>query len=450
MSAKEIALQSAGKAPQRLGRGGINSDFGFVNDPCAWDMWLFGLRARAGAPDAWDIAQVADSRERRRIVPDLVVEGWDVVAKRGFPDTIVQAHSRQDSHGYLADEFCYFSEVTHPTGRAAFDVNVPLRTLLPKNLKGICVIGLGKGCARDVNPMARMQADLMNEGYAAGAAAAMAAKGTCDFRSIDIKALQRHLVEIGNLREEVLSWTPETDAELTDEQIATHVASMTNNFQGSWVVLRYPQRSLPYLREGFNRAKAVMNQKDLQIYAVALGLLGDKMAAYRLAALVSGRIPPLRLRKGGSFGGEGMEMIGYQVALGRTKDKKKALPVLLEKLSEVTDKSPLRDIRAVTLGLEALGAPEAAEALAKVLETPGFTGWSVSDFRELTPQGGYGLGPEMDRCLRELALARALMACGDYQGRGRKIFEAYAHDPRGVLALHANAVLMKYANSELK
>ena len=59
----------------------------------------------------------------------------------------------------------------------------------------------------------------------------------------------------------------------------------------------------------------------------------------------------------------------------------------------------------------------------------------------LPPQAGYGVGPEVDRCTRELALARALVACGDPEGLGRKTLEAYARDPRGVYAEHASAVL---------
>jgi hypothetical protein len=38
-------------------------------------------------------------------------------------------------------------------------------------------------------------------------------------------------------------------------------------------------------------------------------------------------------------------------------------------------------------------------------------------------------------------LARALYRCGDYDGVGRKILEAYTHDLRGHFARHAKAVL---------
>ena len=51
------------------------------------------------------------------------------------------------------------------------------------------------------------------------------------------------------------------------------------------------------------------------------------------------------------------------------------------------------------------------------------------------------LGPEMDNCIRELALARALLACGDSDGLARRTLEAYARDPRGVLSLHAKTLL---------
>lgn len=68
-------------------------------------------------------------------------------------------------------------------------------------------------------------------------------------------------------------------------------------------------------------------------------------------------------------------------------------------------------------------------------------GHAVTSPTDLPPQGGYGLGPEADNCIRELAFARALLACGDKDGLARRTFEAYAHDPRGVFSAHARAVL---------
>ena len=68
-------------------------------------------------------------------------------------------------------------------------------------------------------------------------------------------------------------------------------------------------------------------------------------------------------------------------------------------------------------------------------------GYAVKSAAELAPTGGYGIGKEYAHCFRELALARTLLACGDFEGLGRKTYEEYARDPRGILSAHAKAVL---------
>ena len=434
IGARELAVQSAGQAPHRLGRNCINSDFGYVNDPDAWDLWLFGVRSRAGSPDPWDVQQLADSRERRRIVPDLVLEGWDVVNGRKFPDTINRSFSLQDSHGFFQDEYGMVAEADGILLRYA---NLPLRCYLPKGIGSIAVVGLGKGVARDVVPFTRMRADMINEGYAIGLCAAEAVRSAHgDFRKIDVKRVQRMLVEKGNLPPEVLNW--KTDTELTDAELGEIVAGIGNGYRGSGYVFRYPDRSLPLLRREYMSAK---KPESRQAYAILLGLFGDDTGAETLASLVDGKIAFSRLRKGRSYCGENYDRVGLSVALGRTHAPCALGPLLrqLARLDPVAD--PFRQVRVATLGLEALGDMRAAKPLAEMLGRPGVGGWARKDPKELSPLGGYGVGPEMDRCLRELALARALYVCGDFEGLGRRTLEAYAKDPRGVLSEHANAVL---------
>lgn len=434
IGARELALQSAGQAPHRLGRGGVNSDFGYVNDPDAWDLWLFGVRSRAGAPNPWDIQQLVDSRERRRIVPDLMVEGWDVVMGRKFPDTVNRSRSKQDSHGFFQDDYGAVAEVDGIVQRYA---NLPLRCYLPEGVGNLAVVGLGKGVARDVVPFTRMRADMINEGYALGLCAAEAARSKQgDFRAIDVKTVQRKLVEKGNLPSEVLTW--KDDPEPTDDDLARIVSGIGEGYRGSGYVFRYPARSLPFLRREYAEAKSPGAK---QAYAIILGLLGDATGAETLAALVDGKVGFSRLREGVSYCGEKYDRIGLSVALGRTKAPC-ALEPLVRQLRRVDPvMSPFRMLRAATLGLEELGDPQAANPLAEVLARPGVGGWAVRDVKDLPPLGGYGVGPEMDRCLRELALARALLACGDCEGLARRTLESYAKDPRGALAEHANAVL---------
>ena len=432
LDAHELALQSAGKAPHRYGHGATNSDFGLVNDSDALDLWLFGMRARAGSSTAWDIQQMVDSRERRRIVSDYAVQGWDVIAGRTFRDTVVIAWSRQDGHGYFSDEFgC----VSPEDGFSKRSVAVPLRSLLPQDLDNIAVIGLGKGVAKDVVPFVRMQADLMNEGYAAGTCAATAAKTAGgDYRKIDIRAVQRILVDKGNLPSHVLGWE-DSSLSLSDDELPAAVAGLADGYQGSEKVWIAGERAVPFLQSAYRSAQT---DRARQIYAVLLGLRGDATGAETLAALLDGR-QSLWTRKTFTYG-RSMDIIGVALAAGRSKTAATDAAIL-RKVEALHDDSSMTAFRVATLAAEASGSPRLAPALAAALKRPGIGGWARSSATELPPQAGYGVGPEVDCCTRELALSRALVACGDSDGLGRRTLEAYARDPRGVYAEHANAVL---------
>ena len=448
----ELALQSAGQAPHRLGRGCINSDFGYLDDSSAEDLWLFGVRARAGAPDAWDIAKMPDSRERRRIVPDLLLNAQDVTARRSFPDTVVQAFSRQDSHGYLVDDFRFVSAPSaqlHAAGkekRWKFSVNVPLRSLLPKGVKGLAVTGISTGCARDVLPIIRMQADLMNMGYGVGVAAAMAAKKDGDFRAIDCAALRRALVEKGILREEALAWEKDVDVS-SDAVVAAAVRTMGKDLRGSDVVWRPENRAraLPLLRTAYAAAGTAVERQN---YALALGLLGDPTGVETLVGIVTGKIAIEPVDRKGAFGtggnagapGSPETKAGFLLALGRTKAKAAVDPIL-RRLEEIRPGMALKSLRPVLLAAEALGDPAAAPILAKCLKMDGYHGFAVKSAKDLAPLGGYGPGPEMLECLKEIGFARTLWACGDCDGLAQRTLEDYAKDPRGPLAAHAKAVL---------
>jgi len=452
-SPKGFGLQSAGLSPFRLGSGGVNSDFGYLNDADAKDVCLFLMRARAGMPDAWDLAKMPGSRERRRIVSDFRVTGPDAVGRRRYPDVIVQALSRQDPHGYMTDDFCYLAERTSesiPSGKSSLEmyrVNIPLRATLPKGLDGIAVVGLGAGVERDVLAITRMQADLMNMGYSVGVAAAMAARKNGDFRAIESADLRRSLVDKGILRPEMLAW--DTDDDVSSETaITAAVKTLPDGYRGGHILYRPENRAraVPLLRQAFASAT---DEKSRQAYALALGLLGDASGLDVLVGMLSGSRKIVDVRaghRGESYGsgavmdlGGGDVRSGVMLALGRTRDAR-ALSPLLNELAKVNAKTTYAELRHIALALESLGNPKAAESLARTLALPGMNGHAVRDFRDLPPLGGYGLGSEFDLWLREICLAKALLACGDWQGLARRTLDAYQQDPRGVLSAYAKSV----------
>lgn len=430
----ELALQGAGLPLRKLGATYINSDWGYVNDGDAVDQWLFALRGRSGGGRSWDVSQVTGSRERRRVVGAVTVMPLDVVNERTFPDTVVQGRSDFDSHGPSVDDICYVSPAT---GKKIYGVNVPYRALLPKELDGLAVVGLGASAHRDAMPLMRMQPDIQNEGYAAGVAAAMACAAGTDLRHVDVKALQRHLVEIGVIPEEVLTWRD--NAANAPEALETAVKTVGDGYVGVAAVLSEPERAKPLLRAAYEKASVPSARLA---YAHVLGILGDATGAETLADQVAGKSPAISFNPNGlaAFGRRMPERDSFIVALGRTRSPK-ALAPLVEEARRLDRRSPSVHVRAVSLALEALADPAAAPALEEALAKPGVGGWAREGGAAATPAGGFGSSAESGRCLRELNLARALWRCGDPNGVARRVFEAYARDGRGVFAHHARIVL---------
>ena len=151
-----------------------------------------GLEAdrRFRKPSAFDVGQLVDSRERRRVVGDYTLTVEDILSRRTFPDTISQHYSNFDAAAFPDSRLLLVRDAKGP----CFHADLPYRCLLPKGLDGILVVGLGASAERDAMTLIRMQADLQNQGYAAGVAAAAAAKAGGHTRSIDIKAVQKKLI----------------------------------------------------------------------------------------------------------------------------------------------------------------------------------------------------------------------------------------------------------------
>ena len=441
LGADEIALQGAGLSLRPLGKSYVNSDWGYVNDCDPVDHWLFGVRGRLGAGKAWDVSQIVESRERRRIKGAITVSPLDVVMERTFPDTIAQGESDFDSHGPSVADICYVSEAT---GKKLYHINIPYRAILPEKLDGLAVIGIAASAHRDALPIMRMQSDVQNTGYAAGCAAAMSVKSGKSLRDIDVKALQHHLADIGSIPQEALEWKDGYTVDAERWNLAVRNAG--DGYKDVPLLLTDVERALPPLRAAY---KSETNPTRKLCYAHILGIMGDSTGAETLARQLDGRDEPVKINVLGqtAYGRRMVERDSLIVGLGRTKSSLAVEP-LLQELEKINGTSSPSHVRAVALACEAMGDARLASALATALKQPKLGGHVRKGGEAIVPMGGFGGNPEFARCLRELNIARALLACGDYEGLGRRTFEAYAEDGRGVLAYHARAVLEKYFGKE--
>jgi flavin-dependent dehydrogenase len=430
-----VAVQGAGLPGVKIDAGYTNTDWAFIDDGDVVDVWQALVVAKDKFSDAYDLGQLIDTRERRRIVGEFTMSPMDILLGRTYPDTITVARSNFDSHGFTVHPLF----MIRPPDRATVLVNVPYRCLLPRGLEGILVTGLGVSAHRDAMPVIRMQPDIQNQGYAAGIAAAMSAQSGKSLGRIGVRTLQKHLVKKGNLPKAVL--TDKDSLPLPKAKVADAVNRLANKYDGLEIVLAQLDDSLPMLRQAY--AESTEPSAKL-IYAHVLGMLGEATGIETLLqAVESGQWDKGWNYTGmGQFGMSLSPLDSLIVALGRTRDKR-AVKVIIEKTGQLDSKSEFSHCRAIAMAIEALGDRDAAQSLAELLKKPGMMGHAFTDIaaaRQQTPRSPTDTSTR-NASLKELFLARALYRCGDYEGLGRKILEDYTGDLRAHYARHAGGVL---------
>jgi len=433
-----LAAQGTGLPPLRLGADYINTDFTVADETDPVDLRRIAVQATFMANRAFDVGSLVDSRERRRIVGEYVLSPVDQVLGRVFPDTVAQAWSDFDSHGYTVHPLFYLQA---PDTHRGIHTWIPYRCLLPKGLDGILVVGLGISAHRDALPGIRMQPDVQNVGYAAGTAAAMVALEDGHTRRIDLDRLQQEMVKIGILPKGFHA--PKTVTAMDRTALAAAVSNGLVDLESTARVLAMPEKARPLLRHALFESSTP--EQRLR-YAIVLALLGDGSgvpelvrAAEKAKTLDKG----WNYRSGGQYGRSISPLDQIILALGWSGDRRAVTPILrLAKL--LTSQSTFSHFRCIAMALERLHPSTAAPVLITLLDLPGVRGHALRRLRgvqELADGTSFGaVGPRRE-ALREMFLARALVHCGDPTGLGRTILEGYVHDFRACFARHAGSVL---------
>jgi hypothetical protein len=437
ISKTHVAVQGTGLGPLTPGIHYQNTDHTFVDDSDLLDVTRGFVMSRAKFRDEFDLIQLVDSRQRQQVIGDITLDPVDFLAKRTFPDTVCVARSNFDSHGFTIHPLF----VAKAPDKEAHFADIPLRALLPRGIDNVLVTGLGVSAHRDALPVIRMQPDVQNQGYAAGRAAAICALKGFGPRDLDIRSLQRHLVEVGILSDEAVD--QEDSFPLPDNAVKQAVAEGIDSYLGLAIVFAEAGRSLPLLRSSY--VEETDSDSRLQ-RALVLGLMGDASGVETLI----GYLDSHEWDEGWTF--TGMGQFGFSlsrvdsvlVAAACTGDAA-VLPAMMTKLNNLGNGREFSHYRALTMAFERLPSVEAAPIFAAFLDDPE-TGTSaferVADAVDRVNNDPVDTS-ERNRELKELLLARGLYACGDYQNKARSILERYSNDLHGHYARHARAILQE-------
>jgi flavin-dependent dehydrogenase len=440
-----VAVQGAGMAFKNPNDHYNNTDWTFTSDTDMLDVWRTFIVAKDKFENEYDLGKLPQTRERRRMIGDYTVSVLDVYNKRTYPDTFSIHQSSFDTHGYTEDPF--FS-LRWPDERTKhITALVPFRALLPKGLEGIAVTGLGASAHRDAMPVIRMQPCLQNQGFSMGWAAALAADNNQMIRHIDLKWLQKQLVEIKSLPEGADNYTDNYPPSM--EQIQEAAKNVVNDLEGLEILLWDKERAIPVMEDFFHLSQ---NKAHRLVYARILGMLGNPAGWKELIDAIDAYDEwdeGWNFRGMGQFGRSLSYLDSLIIALGRTQ-KVEAVPSIVRLAGMLTPESEFSHFHAVAIALETIASREGSEVLFRLLNMDGVRGHAMTDIetaKRLAPAERNDTSTR-NNSLRELMLGRALFRVGDLNGLGREILDTYSKDLRGHYYRHASGVLKLFSNQK--
>jgi hypothetical protein len=158
-----------------------------------WETFNFLKKEVPGFENSYiiSIGPQVGVRETRRIVGDYVLTEEDVLGAKKFDDGIALNNYPVDIHNPAGT-----GTVLKHLKPGEF-YSIPYRCLTPKKIENLIVGGRPISTTHEAHSSSRVMPIACATGHACGVAAALAVKGDGVFRNVDVKALQKVLVEHG-------------------------------------------------------------------------------------------------------------------------------------------------------------------------------------------------------------------------------------------------------------
>ncbi|MBM7564033.1 FAD-dependent oxidoreductase [Paenibacillus sacheonensis] len=410
------------------------------------------LAGRRRGTGVHDHGSYIATRESRHVKGDVVMKLSDQLLHRRWPDAINVHFSNHDVKGVSGADWVNVGLIP-----PNLEIEIPYRMLLPEGLDGLLVAGKAVSATHDALPAIRMQADLENLGGAAALAAVQAVRAGVALRAVDIRRLQRRLTDDGLLPEGTSDRTLRPVA-YGDEDLERLVASIESdrplyeysNMRMNEIhagpipfveICSVGPRIAPFLERALGSAEGLRRIHLAQALAMIGSNAGVSVLIETILRDLSGSALPPRTAdimyvQLPPDHGAMPDPAYLMYSLAQAKDKRSA--VVWNRAAELLhpEAEDFRDslkglyyyIDAVCQGAERLGDPIAIPALQAMRRVP-----FLRD-----QQSAQGCQPDYfleRRAMLELAIGRALAACGSAEGY--EVLIGYLTDARVLLARQA-------------
>ena len=401
-------------------------------------------------------------RESRHVLGEVVLTLADHFKMREWDDVINIHYSNCDIKGYHTSDWLRMGLIP-----PNYEIEIPYRSILPKTIDNILVVGKAFSANHESLATIRMQPDLENLGGIAGLAAVFALDSGLNPRKINVTEFQQQLVEKDILPPSVITRKIK-EHEYSEEELIEWIKqfnpdkvlhSYSDMEMGEiWsekipiveVCTSPPEIAVPALEK---ELKSATGKRAVRI-AQALAMFGAETAAQTLhdqimSELSADKLTELEVLVKWSEDKMPPDQAAMPVCanliygLGMTKIALN-IPVY-NRIADLFNPESLDDFRSGRKGLfyyvdsacygsQLLGSPDCVPALKRLHSCVFIKNNSVKD--------GLVIDHLKDRmALLELLLGRAMARCGSIDGYNLLI--EYLDDNRAVLAEFANTALSK-------
>jgi len=421
---------------------------------------------RTGGDKLHDHQPYLAPRESRHIMGDVVTTLSDNLTFRQWEDVINIHRSNTDMKGYHASDWFRIGFIP-----PNLSIEVPYRAIVPKGIENMLITGKAISTTHDSFPALRMQNDLENLGPITSLAAVEAIDNKVTVRNIDVKKLQKKLVNLGYLPPEIQGRKAKKR-----EYNAKEIEGLIKQFTPDVSLKSYANTDMSYIRYEripfaevcasssevavpvLSKAHKESSGKMKQRIALALAFHGSDIGAQTLYDEIDNQLqsslPELKEHiehSGNNFRtppdqGAAPICANLIYALGMTRSDLNVFAVeLVSELfkAESIDDFNLKDkalffyIDAVCFAACKIGSRSVIPYLKKIHANPFLNKQSI--------KGGIEKDHVLERLsLMELILGRALARSGSDEGY--EILIEYLDDMRAVLAEFAHDTLVEVSN----